>query len=883
MVPKKMMAPLTFEELYTTAKVRVCKKAAGERRGGASPHLLRASTSLPQFPALSLSMKEASAAKASGAAFPLGHPIAAEPGLTPPIEAEPTGVENEWANQALTSLPGEPDDETQYDADGSPAHPTDDEQQARELPSGEVDEVAEHKPHILDVVKDELAEIIAALASGSQELSAKAIQRMKGAFDRFKLPGESDLHKDDLVPVLQYLGHVMTKKEGVREIADKLSAFEYLDFDEFLIFMEKFMVYEREEFQKVFEEYDEDGSGAISTEELRKLTSHLGFITLRGMMQEALSYVDSDSNGELNFQEFITFLAIYNHSEGFTSTEVTDLRCSFDRLSKQVQPDDVLAEVQTVMPPEDLSDALVAVFGLEVAQFAQVFTDQLVSGRGLQNKEPLEDSEPTNLEFGEFLIVARKVRQAQRDKFGKEFAALCGKMVANAEGQTEEDLFAACDADGSGGISVLEICGVLESNNFTPLMRVIDEIHEEVFEPGGAPGSELDFDEFFDFMLIFRLRDGFLKEDLEKFKSIFDRFDEDGSGEVSALELAEMLRHLGYRVAVEDLYSLVQQVDENGSGQLDYREYIRLMRLFREQYLGKIKKSFNAHREGQEKLPPEKLGSMLQDIGQELPADLVETPPTDAIIFEDLVDIADTSRQELVVKERRKAGFTDDEIVHFQELFDNFDKDKSGDIDNMELQTILQEFGFEPRTKEEQSQLIMKLNVARAKTREAGVKDVAEDGSTNIRFWTFVQLMRGLRTEHDQAQEDMQAKLQVDLSFSEGEIEEFRQIFRMWCKRIRDLEADLTGKSADDDQGMGMGNKSEDELPTDGARRLVRSLGCTLSVQNQAVLDEKVSSLDTLENRKGVAKINFFGFIRLMRWLLDTNFAGINDSAANRR
>eukprot|EP00972_Heterocapsa_arctica_P071100 10503374-Heterocapsa_arctica.AAC.1 len=95
------------------------------------------------------------------------------------------------------------------------------------------------------------------------------------------------------------------------------------------------MVYEREEFQKVFEEYDEDGSGAISTEELRKLTSHLGFITLRGMMQEALSYVDSDSNGELNFQEFITFLAIYNHSEGFTSTEVTDLRCSFDRLSKQ--------------------------------------------------------------------------------------------------------------------------------------------------------------------------------------------------------------------------------------------------------------------------------------------------------------------------------------------------------------------------------------------------------------------------------------------------------------------------------------------------------------------------------------------------------------------
>merc|ERR1712217_677287 len=136
---------------------------------------------------------------------------------------------------------------------------------------------------------------------------------------------------------------------------------------------------------------------------------------------------------------------------------------------------------------------------------------------------------------------------------------------------------------------------VMTDMRYTPLKQNIEEIFSEVIEEGWTADTELDFNEFFDFMLILRQREGFLKQQVEEMRAVFTRFDNDGSGEISALELSDLFRHLGYSANLDDIHIFVRQVDENNSNQLDFREFLRLMRLHREQELANVREEFDSH------------------------------------------------------------------------------------------------------------------------------------------------------------------------------------------------------------------------------------------------------------------------------------------------
>jgi len=47
--------------------------------------------------------------------------------------------------------------------------------------------------------------------------------------------------------------------------------------------MDQYVVWEREQFQMLFAQFDEDGSGEMSRDELRTLTAHLGIVPLKGI------------------------------------------------------------------------------------------------------------------------------------------------------------------------------------------------------------------------------------------------------------------------------------------------------------------------------------------------------------------------------------------------------------------------------------------------------------------------------------------------------------------------------------------------------------------------------------------------------------------------
>jgi Ca2+-binding EF-hand superfamily protein len=56
-------------------------------------------------------------------------------------------------------------------------------------------------------------------------------------------------------------------------------------------------------------------------------------------------------------------------------------------------------------------------------------------------------------------------------------------------------------------------------------------------------------------------------------RSIFNRYDDDGSGEIDADELMEIMQNLGVSVTEEEINAMVLEIDEDESGTIDFNEF----------------------------------------------------------------------------------------------------------------------------------------------------------------------------------------------------------------------------------------------------------------------------------------------------------------------
>jgi len=64
----------------------------------------------------------------------------------------------------------------------------------------------------------------------------------------------------------------------------------------------------REKLRPIFDKYDEDGSGAVSTEEVGKMAASLKVEMTPAQVQELVDEADPDGSGEIEFEELITVL-----------------------------------------------------------------------------------------------------------------------------------------------------------------------------------------------------------------------------------------------------------------------------------------------------------------------------------------------------------------------------------------------------------------------------------------------------------------------------------------------------------------------------------------------------------------------------------------------
>lgn len=698
---------------------------------------------------------------------------------------------------------------------------------------------------------------------------------LHASFLRFKVPASADIHKDDLDALLNFIGRWVPPEEAITDMARKITMYDYMDFDEFLQFMTHYDEFERAEQERIFKKYDQDGSGNISIAELRALLSGLGMIPCRQMMQEALAVVDKNWDGELNFEELCCFLAIYRGSEGFTKEEVENLHVLFDSCSvvETVQSGRQELPVEPKLAGRHLPSLLIQAFGMQVADNVEELQQQLASGQGFRktatSEATGEGSETATISFKEFLILARRTREMEMLQLSKEMPGMLNTPSTAAKGDFEN-----ADTDGNGTISDKELVKFLEGKEFTPLKKVVQEVLMEVAAEAIEGREDLDFNQFFDFLFLYRQRDGFSRQEVEHFRKGFSDYDADGSGSISTLELSDIFREFGYRISVEALHHYIDRVDEDGSNQLDFREFLRLMRWHRESELDNYKRVYTGSKvsvDDAEGIPSgKKLARAIEDLkaigDHRIIESQVDRLPSEILVdFDMFVDIVDACRHEFVDQEKKKAGFTDDELQMYVDQFNKFDRDGSGSIEGKELLKLLEAFKWEPKSKQDREVLLQRLNTARHRAREAGAPQVSEDNSGEVGFWEFVQLARELHTLHEKAKEQAMNQLMEECKFNQKEVNQFHEVFHHWYHIDDEGEVDER-RMEDDDPNAGLSRET--------VRRVVRQTGMSFTPEKKEILDKR---LDGLEQ---AGLLRFHGFLRLMRWVIDSDYAEMNAQLA---
>jgi len=299
-------------------------------------------------------------------------------------------------------------------------------------------------------------------------------------------------------------------------------------------------------------------------------------------------------------------------------------------------------------------------------------------------------------------------------------------------------------------------------------------------------------------------------------------------------ELGKALRLLGYSVAVDEQKRLLDQVDVDGSGRLDVADFRTLMRMQRESELAEMKEVFAHYAKGKDKLSSADVPRALRRAGCATADGSIPVVPSQELErgmpYEQFWQLVSGNFRAIRERMRQSAGFTSQEVAYYRQMFNDLDEDGGGDIKGGELRKLMITIFPDAH-----------LTVSDRKLMEQILHDVDQDGSGSLDFADFLRLMRYYHDEKDRKQLESMWE-----GFTDEEARQFRSIF-----------------DAEDLRKCG-------HLSTNQIIAMVRRI-VPLAAENLEVLSQLL-----FEVSGGAPMIEFAGFLRIMRHLLDVDLGGIN-------
>ncbi|XP_065104090.2 calcium-binding protein 4 [Paramisgurnus dabryanus] len=157
-----------------------------------------------------------------------------------------------------------------------------------------------------------------ALFGQDRDLLPEELDELLIAFKEFDYDQDGYLHYKDVADCMRTMGYMPTEMELIEIIQQiKMKWGGHVDFDDFCELMGPRMLAETahmvglRELRCAFKQFDSDGDGRITFEELKESTKTLlGEKLKKGELEEILTDIDLNGDGNVDFDEFVMMLSI---------------------------------------------------------------------------------------------------------------------------------------------------------------------------------------------------------------------------------------------------------------------------------------------------------------------------------------------------------------------------------------------------------------------------------------------------------------------------------------------------------------------------------------------------------------------------------------------
>lgn len=680
-------------------------------------------------------------------------------------------------------------------------------------------------------------EILQRWSASLEGFSDAELLRMKKAFNCFKPADSSEIEASDLVNVMIQLSYIGVTREAVDVIVREMSEYSALTFLEFVTFVERYTRREQDEIKEAFDRNVNPATRQVEARSLFRLVDELGFTTTHLAISESLK--SSGLAGSLDLQDLAAFLAFLRATEGFTEKECIDAREVFDT----VAPNPSGKNTQPEMPFSSLSSAVAQLFGSRAHEECQQLLRRVlgpVAARDGYHDVSCAFSQ-RSIDFGDFLVWARRTRILELQMLLKAFnqADVHGLGVASAG-----DVIRCLPVFGS----------VLLPGQLRGLLSEVTSNEENL--------SFHDFQRFYSHCCEC---EGFTQAEVAELSAVFRKFDTDNSGQIEVLELMDVLFDMGYSTSLEAVHRLIKVIDKDGSGELDFKEFLALMQLHRQEELKAVQSAFfkysqnvvavtsvtskpSAFTDGAvtRSLHRTSCPSVLRELFYFPGSNQVQTilqkigDPED-LTFERFYMVASLSRQVHGAEMRRNAGFQQKHIELLAEMYKECGGSQDQGIDGYGLTRMLNQLDIQIKSHQDRDELMAAVPAARESAKAAGLsqQEVGVDGDLNIKFMTLLHLLR-LSTKRSQRRIiTREIKAMEEVGLSNEEVAEFREVFNNM----------LTNKRS---RAEGDENAQIEDLPT-GKRQL---LSAALLKKSRTLVGKGLALDHTLAELKAFLCVN---------------------------
>jgi Ca2+-binding EF-hand superfamily protein len=340
----------------------------------------------------------------------------------------------------------------------------------------------------------------------------------------------------------------------------------------------------------VFDRFDVDNSGSVSTDEMRAVCEQMDVKLTPAQLGAMMAEADPDRSGAVDFEEFVAVLTKQMESGGQLATVVTTAGGFFglfnplswfsareaSEATARKEPTPRKGWLPRYMKPHQAHRAASARPGSSTA----------ISPRPAGGGRPLV-MQPPHLSFapiyrGSFRELQGGTSSVASPRFASpRFSSLKAQRVIHAgeEHAEEQRLADEAEAEERAKDALRHKLGLppdahvaigpdgrvlMEGDGFaqpTPLSE------EEAAERAAARAA---------------MEASITDEERARYRQIFDKFDRDGSGAVSTDEMTMMLRELGISKSIVEVNQIMIDADPDGSGEIDFTEFIVVMRNQRE-------------------------------------------------------------------------------------------------------------------------------------------------------------------------------------------------------------------------------------------------------------------------------------------------------------